>query len=247
MKIKNYVLLVGLFFSMLACTNEAPVFVADNLQEYLKGSSNYKLGSVIACAANAKTITTTNTIFYYPEKGATDIRYYETESTTVLENDFKNYTRKLLNNEPFFGGKLAGFVNENSQEKWCLVSYVLKDTVRISNPIRLKNITTPTEYSTDVLVEFKSALMPKFTWEDGLVKENEIYFQVLSDVENNFISGTYTKDTFFKFYDTSNVVLTINTTTPNPLVLNTSYNFTLMAVSKDNWVNLIIEKNFKTE
>jgi hypothetical protein len=63
-------------------------------------------------------------------------------------------------------------------------------------------------------------------------------------VDGDFISGTYTYDNYFEYNITSNVVLNINTIMPENLVLDTTYNFTLMAVSEDNWVNLVIQKSF---
>ena len=51
----------------------------------------------------------------------------------------------------------------------------------------------------------------------------------------------------FQFYEVSNVVLDINTTTPEDLVLETEYNFTMMGVSEDNWVNLFIQESFIAE
>jgi len=64
----------------------------------------------------------------------------------------------------------------------------------------------------------------------------------------NLISGTYTYDRAFTVYDLSNVVLNITDTTFVPtLEPNQNYNFTMMGVSEDNWVNLFIRKTFVTE
>ena len=89
--------------------------------------------------------------------------------------------------------------------------------------------------------------MPKFVWEDNAVGDNAIYFQVISDDQNNLISGTYTYDNYFQFYDLENVVLNITTQTPQPLTLNQEYNFTLMDVSEDNWVNWVVLKTFEAK
>jgi len=86
-----------------------------------------------------------------------------------------------------------------------------------------------------------------FEWQDGVIDENVIYFQVISDDQGNLVSGTYTYDRSWTFYDTSNVVLNI-TTDPNPtLEAGKEYNFTMMAVSEDNWVNLLIQQSFLAE
>jgi hypothetical protein len=110
----------------------------------------------------------------------------------------------------------------------------------------LKNVNTQTIWKEEVTIDYPTTLEPKFTWSDFGIKDNNIYFQVLSDAENAFISGIYTRENFFQYYYTSNTDenLVINTTIPQSLVLGNTYNFTLMAVSEDNWVNLIIQKSF---
>ena len=88
---------------------------------------------------------------------------------------------------------------------------------------------------------------PTFKWVDGSIKENVIYFQVISDEANNLISGTYTYEKEFTFYDLSNVVFNITDPNTNPeLQPNSDYKITLMGVSEDNWVNLYMEEEFST-
>lgn len=52
---------------------------------------------------------------------------------------------------------------------------------------------------------------------------------------------------YISYYNTSNVVLNITTQTPPSLIVGNNYNFTLMDVSEDNWVNLVIQKTFKAQ
>ena len=78
--------------------------------------------------------------------------------------------------------------------------------------------------------------------------DNIIYFEVVADSLGNLVSGTYTYDKHWKFYDLSNVVLNIHDVTPPPeLTPNAKYKFTLMGVSEDNWVHLAGEKEFVTK
>jgi len=61
------------------------------------------------------------------------------------------------------------------------------------------------------------------------------------------LSGTYTADTNWNFYDLSNVTLNIRDVNPVPsLDSNSTYTFTLMSVSDDNWVTTFGQKEFKT-
>lgn len=119
--------------------------------------------------------------------------------------------------------------------------------IHISRAIRIKHYTKPTQFAPELITITNDLTFPRFDWIDGTIAENEIYFQVVSDASNNLLSGTYTYDKYFKFYDLSNVVLNIREVTPYPTLLPlTKYNFTLMSVSIDNWVNLIGEKTFIT-
>ena len=117
----------------------------------------------------------------------------------------------------------------------------------MSNPIKLKINTKPTEVNADLLTIIDDGVTPTFRWDDGLIPENAIYFHVVSDLDDNLISGTYTFDREFTFYDLDNVVLNITDPSTTPLLEpNQEYKFTMMGVSLDNWVNLLIETRFTT-
>ncbi|WP_099574585.1 hypothetical protein [Maribacter sp. 4U21] len=116
--------------------------------------------------------------------------------------------------------------------------------IHLSNPIRIKNKRKPTEYiATNVSVE-SNTINPLISWEDGLYDDTKIYFQVITDANNNLISGTYTFDRFFRFYELDNVVLNITPRTPDSLQPCLTYGITLLAISEDNWVNLFSTRNF---
>ena len=132
----------------------------------------------------------------------------------------------------------------DKRESWSVVTYEANGILYISNPIKLKHQTKPTEWNSEVIIDKTSTAMPNFIWEDGQVKENAIYFQVLRNAANDLLSGTYTYDKFFQFYKLDNVVLNITREAPEGLELNKEYGFTMMGVSEDNWVNLVIQKNF---
>ena len=247
MKIKNVIFLViitGIFFS---CSSDNDVAVPRNLGEFIETLPNVNSGGVIACAANADGRDDLTYVFYYPEEGATDIRYYEANSKSIDKLDFTKYKRQALNVEDVFGGKLKRFVRSNdSTETWCLVSYFLKGELQISNPILLKNKTQPTKWQDSLTIAYPTKLNPEFTWTDFETPNNDIYFQALFETEaNEFVSGTYTEEQSFSYYDTSNVTLDINTETPEDLKIDTEYLMTIMGVSQtDNWVNLVIEESF---
>ena len=246
MTVKNLLLIVFVTFFVFSCTDDTDITVPRNLQEYIDASSNNGLGDVIASAASSDGDTSLSYIYYYPEAGAEDIRYYEADSLNVDENDFSNYRRQNLTVTNIFDGKLQRFSRTGDDENWCLVTYVLDGELHKSNPIRLKNATNPTSWTDEVTIEYPTTLTPKFTWSDFGVSDNVIYFEAISEVDDEtFVSGTYTLDKTFQYYDTSNVESSLNgSVTPDDLVEDTEYLFTMMAISDDYWVNTVILESF---
>ncbi len=236
---------------ILACKDEPEVLNEQILANYLELNASLEMEELVACAGGKAEgllgdSTMPTDIFFYPVEGATDFRYFET-SRVEDYNDFSKYVEKTLESEPVFNGYLwkfnrAPFVGE----LFGIVTYKTPGNIHVCNPIRLKTNVKPTEVNSELVSIQANGVNPTFNWSDGIIDENNIYFQVISDMENYLISGTYTTEKNFTFYDLSNVVFNITRTTPE-LEENKNYKFTMMAVSEDNWVNLIIEKEFSTE
>jgi len=243
MAIKNLLFFLSIIF-FISCTESEEISDPKNLQEYLTINNNKVLDEVIACAASKNEDAAVSYVFYYPISGATNIQYFETENITVAKDNFELYTPVVLEKEPVFNGYLERFIRNEATESWCIVTYETEGRVHVSNPIKLKNASKPTEWTDAVTINLETTLMPQFSWEDGVIAENEIYFEVLSDAENNLLSGTYTYETSFQFYKLDNVVLNITTNVDPTLNINEEYNFTKMGVSEDNWVNLVLQKTF---
>jgi hypothetical protein len=244
MKFKYLFTIVCFSILFFSCSEDTDTTVARNLQGYLDENSGREIDTLIAFAANAEGNTALNYIFYYPEIGATDIRYYETTNTSADKTDYNSYRRQSLITEAVFGGKLQRFSRSGTTETWCLVTYIKDGKLHISEQILLKNVSKTTQYSNDVSIAYKTNIEPNFTWEDGTIDENVRYFQVISNEEDDFKSGTFTKNKFFQYYDESSFESTINLAAPESLVEDEVYNFTMMGISEDNWVNLIIKEQF---
>lgn len=213
------------------------------LQDALNGEEPV-LDNVIACAASNQHDDLVS-VYLYPRDGASDLGYYETLDAETDKNDFNAY---YYVEEPLvdvFNGYLKKFEVPVSDEKWVIVSFEEGGRTHLSNPIRLKHNSKPTEYlPQNVSVDTTDTTMPKFTWQDGTYKDTKIYFEVISDANNDLISGTYTFEKEFQFYDLENVVLNITKGTPTALKQEEPYTFTLLGVSEDNWVNLWAEVGF---
>ncbi len=238
----NYILFFALI--LLSCTD-----ADDNIEQTLAiyaSSNTIETEAVIACAASDKDTGDVLT-FFYPEEGASNIRFYETENTDVNHEDYANYKQVFVNSEPFFNGHLGKFTQSSSNEKWVIITFELNGEVKISNPIRIKHLTKPTVWTDAVTINQATSGMPVFSWEHDAAGDNAIYFQVVSDISTNLLSGTYTYESSFQYYNTNNVVLNVTTQTPPDLAVGNNYNFTLMDVSLDNWVNLVITKSFTAQ
>ncbi|MFD1615602.1 hypothetical protein [Gelatiniphilus marinus] len=233
------------FLVFVSCSKDADDNLCNTLEAYILNKS-FEMGAVIACAASDANTNEVLT-FYYPEIGATNIRFYETGSALIDENNFSNYKQIAIKSEPFFNGYLGKFTQLSANEKWIIVTFELNREIKISKPIRSKQNTKPTVWNDEVSINQNVSGMPNFTWEDDAFGDNAIYFQVVSNAQNNLLSGTYTYENHFQYYNTSNVVLNITTQTPFALVTGNNYNFTLMDVSEDNWVNGVIQKNFEAQ
>ncbi|WP_299013156.1 hypothetical protein [uncultured Polaribacter sp.] len=244
MKFKNLLFFLVMLPFLVACSQDNDVLVSRNLQQFLDENNTIIEDGVTAFAANANANTNLVHIFYFPEEGATNVRYYELTDPSLDENNFANYRRQSLNSQTVFGGKLARFVRASALESYCLVTYFLDGELKISSPIKLQSQSKTTTYSDNVVINYKTRIEPNFTWEESSSADHERYFQVISNEENNFLSGTFTKETFFQFYDEDNVTTTINTETPKALEEDEVYNFTMMDIGKDNWVTNIIEEQF---
>lgn len=220
----------------------------------------YELGlpvvtdSLIACAANNDHVHFDDlgfpiSVFFYPYEGATNFRYYESMDEITDKTNTSAYFFKDMKIKNVFNGYMKRFVHPGgSKQTSGIVTFVFNEKLYVSNPIKHKRTTHPTEYSSWLAtITIDKPKEPLFTWEDGMFDRNAIYFQAITTRSGKFISGTYTYEKHFQFYNLSNVVLNISDTKTIPeLKSNTNYTFHMMAVSEDNWVNLFVIKNFRT-
>ncbi len=221
--------------------------------EYELGLSVVK-DSLIACAASNDHVYFDDlgfpiSVFFYPYEGATNFRYFESMDEMSDKTNTSAYFFKDMKIKNVFNGYMKRFVHPGASKQTSgIVTFIFKGKLYVSNPITLKRITHPTEYSPWLgTINQDNSKEPLFSWEDGMFDENAIYFQAITTRSGHFISGTYTYEKHFQFYDLSNVVLNISEEDAVPMLeSNTNYTFYMMGVSADNWVNLFIIKNFRT-
>lgn len=242
MKILKFIFIIYLSAS---CTDADEEIIFNTLSSYI-GSKSIEMGAVISCAGSDQ-VSGDILVYYYPEGNVANIRYYETVNLEVDNKDFTAYKRMNVKSEEYFNGYLGVFRKRVDREKWVIVSYEQDNEIKLSNPIRLKHLTKPTIWNKELQIDQSQSTMPKFTWIQSANSDHAIYFQVVSDFQNSLLSGTYTFDNYFQYYNTSNVVLNITNQTPSELAIGDLYKFTMLDVSIDNWVITIIQKTFTVE
>ena len=202
--------------------------------------------NVIACAASERDPAIIS-VFLYPRPNVTNIRFFETVSADMERDDLEAYHEVTLPLMDVFNGYLLRYEIVPEQEKWVIVTFEEDGMVHVSNPIRLRQDITPTEYLPQNVSVDDTSNMPIFSWIDGAFEDSVIYFQVISDESNNLLSGTYTVQQRFQYYNLDNVVLNITREEPPELKTDELYRFSLLAVSEDNWVNLFAEVDFELD
>ena len=237
-KLKKFFTFVFLSTMVLSCSTgdseDSPsiedVTLAANLV-----NKEFVIDNVIACAASNENPSLTS-VFLYPRDGVTNIDYYYTNSLDVDKNDYTAYVRGDADLINVFNGFLLKYEIAPIQEQWVIVVFEENGIINLSNPIRIKHLSKPTEYLPENVAINATTTMPIFDWEDGSFDDSVIYFQAVL-TENN--------DKSFQFYNLDNVVLNITEEQPPSLEEGLNYGFTLLAVSEDNWVNLFAERTFK--
>ncbi|MEE9362648.1 MAG: hypothetical protein V3U92_08625 [Cellulophaga sp.] len=228
---------------LFSCSKDA--ITEENSLESILANKEIVSDNVIACAAS-NTGSSTVSIFLYPRVGVSNIQYFETKSVDVDKNAYSNYTLGTAPKMQVLNGYLNKFEIKPKQEKWVIVTFEEEGETHLSNPIRLKHLTKPTEFSTEnVTINKEEILMPLFSWIEGKHKDTKIYFEIIVDAQKNLLSGTYTYEKMFQYYKLDNVVLNVTREQPPILKMNASYSFILMGVSEDNWVNLWSEVAFE--
>jgi hypothetical protein len=253
MKIWKYSILILVVFTLTSCRKAFKQQVDVSLQDYIEENRELTISDeLIACAAGMPTgfmgeEKYPTSVFFYPITGAHSFKYYEAEDLKDSLN-YEKYIVKELPSVPVFNGYLYRFKNTAFEnERMGIVTYITPGKLHICTAIRLKTNTKPTEDLPQNIQITADSIHPFFEWTVGAINENVIYFQVVADQSNNLISGTYTYEKSFRFYDLSNVVLNIHDVQPEPSLQNSSaYKFTLMGVSEDNWVNIMAEVPFQT-
>lgn len=241
----NGIKYIILAFLCIACNqdnSDDTLVVIETLAD-LVAVNTVQIDNVIACASGSET-DNEFVAYVYPRPGASDLRFFETTDVMVDKNDYEQYVPGIEESEDLFNGFLKKFTAQSQTEKWVIITFKEEGELHLSNPIRIKHQTQNTIFTDQVTINQSQEGMPLFSWSAIVSELDAIYFQVVSDSSNEFLSGTYTFEDMFRYYKLDNVVLNVTPDTPPALEKEQSYEFLLMAVSEDNWVNSFVTRSF---
>ena len=234
---------------LLGCTKDV-VSVRSDLESYIEDYKHLDTDYLIACAGgnNASFMGSTETpisIFYYKVDGFEDVQIFETSDPNYT--DYSSYHKVDLSHENLFNGRMGRFLSPSiSNLRYMIVTYVTDSKIHISEPIRIDAATFPTVDIANELTIQEDSIHPIFNWQNDNVNGNVIYFSLVSDSNDNFISGIYTEVKNWQFYDLTDVVLNVTPTSNPVLDPSSSYQYIHMGVDDNNWVRSFTSKSFST-
>jgi hypothetical protein len=226
--------------------------ITSDLERFVNDNSELSTDYLIACAGGNTTEFMGDSenpisIFYYNVDGASEAQLFELRAEGLDPNDFGNYESSSLNGVSLFNGRMGHFKSPAiNSEKWFIVCYTTASKLHISDPIVILASTLPTVEISSHIAVTENGIMPSFDWSNDPTDGNVIYFSLISDSANNFISGTYTEVKNWQFYDLSEVVLNVTPVQNPSLNPNENYSYLNMGVDEDNWVRSMGTQNFST-
>lgn len=184
---------------------------------------------------------------YFPEG---DFLYFHSTDRVAASSDLSHYIyRRALGARNVASGFFEAIPMVQPAAgtfERMIVVRVIEGRIYLSNTIFIKGIDELTaSFSGDLAIEDEPQGTPRFIWPES-PGDNVIYFQLLTDGNDQVVSGTYTVEPEFTYYQTDNVVLNVSPGTP-PTSLpatNGPFRMTVMGVGANNWVNFIRDVDF---
>ena len=239
----------------LSCTQSDDLRV-NSLGSYIDEHKEWlPFDQLVACAAGGQSGFLDDpeaplSMFFYPKLYSTNFRYYETVGSEQDSGDLNVFlAREDVGIEPLFNGFMARFpLAAPGEDKWARVSFVSNDTLWYCKPVRIKYHEKPSLFDPNlVAIDIDQQSQPSFAWEQEDDLDNIIYFQIVVDQRGDALSATYTTDKNWSYYNLQNVVFNVTRPGPTlPLEANKTFDFILMGISEDNWVNTLSKKTFVT-
>jgi hypothetical protein len=254
---KPVAILFGVLSGLLlfiACDENETEDPGYSLRQYIKdcGEPTIQLDSILSFATEVLPRYIENTgdpisIFFYPIGNPEEFKYFESNKYTTNLNDLTIFFEKPLELRSEFNGYLMRFLHTGIDfPRWGRITYKKNGMIYISSPVSVNSLTDSSEYFPGVAdIDLSVPGSPFFSWERDTIAGTSSYFEIVSDLSGNLISGTFTNDKHFRFYDLSNVILNIHDVSPPPILSpGTTYRFTVMGIGHDYWVQMVYDTIF---
>lgn len=218
------------------------------LEEFMTAQTLSPSDDLVACAASTLVLSMdfppVHTMVYYKTvEGQGDIKVWYSEA---FSQDFSKY-QEITVNDVRIHNNFMGSALMNLQSGSIIVSTSTEDEFIYSKPIEILSDEITTVIHTDVEVDLANGLNPFFTWPESTVDSESIYFHLIVDMVNDdAITGTYSYENTFTFYDLNNVVFNVTEKENPELLSNTNYLMQVMHVSDNNYVTKITRAEFTT-
>jgi hypothetical protein len=234
-------------FAISACEKDVPIIeppVNTNLAQFLAQLDSSRISNrVFSLAGNHTSFEREmdekpfRVLFFIP-KDARDFQYFESDSIQ-FKDSLELYQKKnpLFDLDPngLFGRFHLG--DQPKRLKLIRISFSTDDSIYISAPFTLKNLTEQQKTSTidKIAVEVTDKGNAEIIWSSNSSVTQ--YLLWLEDRAGDAFCGVYTFSSKFIFYDLRNVNYNLTPSLFNPrLVLGEEYKLKIAALDENNWM-----------
>lgn len=238
----TYLLALSLILFLFSCGESD----SNSLQDFIDNKESSD--ELVACAATYLVFPISGfeyrtAVYYKTLPGQSNLQLWYSEE---YSQSIENYKLIESSDQPQFSGFL-GLIEDERQTGAFIVSVNVGDEIIYSKPIEILTLDTKTVIDDAITIDFAQNLEPTFTWPTSSVDDQSIYFHLIVDLEQEeAISGTYSYETNFTFYDLQNVVFNVTEKVDPVLEPNKEYLIQIMDVSDNNWVTKISRTTFFT-
>ena len=133
------------------------------------------------------------------------------------------------------------------RDEWIIMTYIIEDKIKVSSPIRVNNLFQRTEYLEDISIDQNESGTANFDWTIQSYDTNAFFFEIMKNNSSDVLSLTFTNESNFQYFNLENVTLNLSETSPPQLELGSDYEFTVLDIGLDNWINSIYQQSFVAE
>ncbi|WP_111682239.1 hypothetical protein [Winogradskyella tangerina] len=244
------IILLAVFIAITSCVkNESVPIVFQNntfLPEDLENNL-YQTDAIFTFAGNDLANSDHTNIYAVIEEGASDIKFYETDTPNINEQDLYRYLLMEIQPTLISDAKIKTFRHTFLRDEWIIMTYKIEDKIKLSSPIRINNLFRQTDYIEDIVIDQGMSGSANFEWSVQSAENNAFFFEIMKDQNDAVLSLTFTNDSHFQYFDLTNVTLNLSQNVPPNLVQDENYEFTVLDIGLDNWINTVHSRAFIAE